>query len=48
VIDEDAGARGLESQHHLLAGIDERQRAAAQRAGCCVEVVLGLINVSST
>ena len=38
VIDEGAGARRLPAQHHLLAGIDQRQLAAAERAGCRMEV----------
>ena len=38
VIDEDAGAGRLEAQRHLLAGIDQRQPAAAERAGRGVEV----------
>ena len=28
----------LPAQHSLLAGIDERQRGAAQRTGCGVKV----------
>ena len=38
MIDEDAGARRLEAQRHLLAGIDQRQPAAAERAGGGVEI----------
>jgi hypothetical protein len=38
MIDEDAGARGLEAQLHLLARIDEGQRAAAEPAGRGMEI----------
>src|SRR5262249_11620713 len=38
VIDKDAGGRRFEGQHHLLAGIDQRQRATAKPPSCGVEI----------
>ncbi len=38
VVDKHAGAGRLEAQHRLLAGIDQGQLAAAEPAGCRMEV----------
>ena len=38
VIDEGAGARRLPAQHHLFAGIDHGELAAAERAGRRMEI----------
>ncbi len=46
VIDEGSAAGRLEAQLHLLAGVDEGQRAAAQRAGGGVEVDVVRVGVS--
>ena len=40
MINEGAGARRLPAQHHLFAGIDQRQFGAAERAGGGMEVGL--------
>ena len=38
VIDEGSAPGRLEAQLHLLAGVDQRQRATAQRTGRGVEI----------